>query len=58
LKYTIEIISADADEFASALRRAADENDLRRTAERLEIARQHTWPVLAEQMGWSIISRA
>ncbi len=48
------LVAADADEFVGALRRAADENDLRRTVKRLEIAKQHTWPVLSQRL-WSII---
>ena len=42
-------IAADVDQFVAALRGAAQESDPRRMARRLEVATEHTWPVLAER---------
>jgi glycosyltransferase involved in cell wall biosynthesis len=43
-------IAAGVDEFVAALRDAARENDPQRMAQRLEVAKEHTWPVLAERL--------
>ena len=47
--------AATVDEFVEALLRAAHENDARRVTKRIEIAKEHTWPVLAQSM-WSILA--
>jgi glycosyltransferase involved in cell wall biosynthesis len=49
--------AANVDEFVIALRRVARESDPERVARRLEVAKQHTWPVLAQRL-WSIIASA
>jgi len=48
-------VAANLDEFVGALGRAAQEYDPGLVTKRIEIAKQHTWPVLAERM-WSILS--
>jgi len=48
--------AVDAEQAVAALRQAAQECDPSRVVKRIEIAKQHTWPVLAERV-WSILSR-
>ena len=49
--------ATNIDEFVHALRCAAQENNPSMTEKRIAIAKQHTWPVLAQRM-WSILSAA
>ncbi len=47
--------AASVDEFVDALRRVAQEDDVRLALRRLAIAKEHAWPRLARRM-WSILS--
>jgi glycosyltransferase involved in cell wall biosynthesis len=48
-------LGESVDDFVGALRVAEKERDQARTAARIEIARRHTWPALADKM-WSVLS--
>jgi glycosyltransferase involved in cell wall biosynthesis len=48
-------LAATVDEFVDAVRGATQESDAGVVAERIAIAKAHTWPVLAQRM-WSILS--
>jgi teichuronic acid biosynthesis glycosyltransferase TuaH len=48
-------IGDSADDFVGALRAAAREHDRDRMIARIEIAKTHIWPVLADQM-WSVLT--
>ena len=47
--------AGDVDGFVEAVRRAAHENDPERARKRMQVAAEHTWPVLAQRM-WSVVS--
>ena len=46
--------AADADEFALALRDAATERDADRAAKRIQVAKAHAWPALAQRL-WEVL---
>ena len=50
-------IAADVETFVDMLHRAVGEHDPQRVTKRFDIAKDHTWPVLAKQI-WSIFSAA
>lgn len=47
--------AADVDDFVAALRRATQDDDAQRVAKRIEIAKEHAWPLLAQRT-FSILS--